>query len=815
MKFLCALALLAGVFSSALFAQSTNGKTKIQGVVLDESSGNPLEFATVLLRDTSGRPLQGETTNERGAFSLSAPSGELVFEASFVGYQAVQHKISVQEGRVVGMPDKIRLAPDSREMDAVVVSGARKPPIERKVDMLVMNVESIISAESSNALQLLKKAPGVSVDNDGNVTLNGQGVEIWIDGRPSQLSGEELAALLESTDGGNIDKIEIINSPSSKYDAAGSGGIINIKTKKAFAKGFNGNTSLGYRQHFESGFYFGSNGSLSLNYRTEETNTYLNYNARGGEGFGNLRQLLTQDSLSRYSYLPTEDNRFSQGAKLGFDYFMNKKNTFGFIANIGYRQSGEMDDGYTVSRFNKVWQDSSRTKSRSGQEFNNGSLNLNYTHVFDDDAQELTANQDYMRYASSPWQEQRTVYYMPYGTPAVPATAFKSTTDQTINIYSAKVDYTHPFGDKVKMETGAKFNQTATDNANVRWDSVGNTFSINTNETSDFVYTERIGALYANASWSIDSNWSVKGGLRYEYTYSGGDWKTANTSTAKRLGDIFPTLFVGYNISKSHNLGLSYTRRIQRPSYWQLNPFRRYIGPYSYAVGNPDLDPAYTDKFGLEYSAFHFINVSLGYRSTKGVVFQVPREVEGGKIEYTQENFGKNTGASLSISASQAPLAKWWVLDANIWLSYVTNQNGNEPAEGVFTGSFWVNNTFTLGKTIKAELSAWYQLPSQWGYFQTKSHGAADFSVKKTFWDDNASLSLGVDDIFNTNKFSFVTDVNGMRNDISNTWESRAVTLTFTYKFGNVAQGMRHRKVGDVEESSRVGGGSGTGVGGN
>ena len=801
-KFLCAAAIFTGVFSASLYAQQAT----VSGVVLDESTGKPLEFATVLLRDTAGHSLRGEITDKQGAFTLNTPSGELIFEASLMGYQAVQHKITVHDGRVSGMPEKIQLMPESREMAAVVVSATvRKPLIERKVDMLVMNVESMIAAESSNALELLKKAPGVSVDRDGNIKLNGQSVEIWLDGRPSQLGGDELVALLESTDGGSIDKVEIISHPSSKYDAAGSGGIINIKTKRNFAKGFNGNVRTSYRQYLEQDFFFGSNGGLSLSYRTEKMNTYLSYNLSREKLFSNTErtEIHTRDSLRRDAHIFTHDNRLNQSARLGFDYFLNKKNTLGFIANAGFSRGGDKDNGYTVSSYGNVRHDSLTTKSSTGREFNNGSVNLNYTHIFDNEAQELTANLDYVRFTSLPWQEQRTVYYTPYDT----STAFKNTNDQTVSIYSAKVDYAQPFGSKVKMESGAKLNQTVTDNANLRRDSAGGVFEINPNETSDFTYTERIAALYANLSWTIDTVWSVKGGLRYEYTYSNGDWRTADTITTKQLGALFPTLFVGYNVSKNHNLSFSYTRRIQRPGYWQFNPFKRYGGPYLYLIGNPDLDPAYTNSFSLSYSAFRFINASLGYSATKGSIEQNLRVVEGGKTEMSWENFGERTMTSFIVSVSQAPLAKWWALDANIRLSYVTNQSGNEPAVEIFTGNFWANNTFTLSKTLRAELSGWYGLPGRWGYLQSKSQWAMDFSVKKTLWNNNGSLSLVVNDIFKSNYFrGTLFSADGMRTEFNNTWSSSAVSLNFTYKFGNAAQNMRQRRVGEVEESSRVGG---------
>ncbi|MDR0418729.1 MAG: TonB-dependent receptor [Prevotellaceae bacterium] len=216
--------IVALMMSSIVAFAQQNGKVEIKGSVVDKNTGSPLEFATVLLRDTAGKVVQGETTDSKGNYTLMAPVGSWVMEVAFIGYTTDKLDVTITPQRVHNVPDKIEIFPEDKEIDAVVVTG-KKPPIERKIDMLVMNVESIISAETSTGLELLKQAPGVSIDNEGNITLKGESVQIWIDGRPSHLSGQELVALLESTEGANIDKIEIINNPSSKYDAAGGGGI--------------------------------------------------------------------------------------------------------------------------------------------------------------------------------------------------------------------------------------------------------------------------------------------------------------------------------------------------------------------------------------------------------------------------------------------------------------------------------------------------------------------------------------------------------------------------------------------------------------
>ncbi|MGL4364739.1 MAG: TonB-dependent receptor domain-containing protein [Bacteroidales bacterium] len=782
----------------SIVAFSQNYTQTIKGLVVDEFA-KPSEFATVLLRDTAGSKLiQGSTTDESGRFKLSAKQGVYLLEIAFVGYNIAKYNLQVLATGVIGLPDTIKLTSQDNQLDAVTVVGKR-PLIDRKIDMLVMNIESMAAAETYTGLELLRRAPGVSIDDDGNITLNGSNVQVWIDGRPSNLSGQELVALLEGTEGSNIDKIEIISSPSSKYDAAGSGGIINIKTKKHFAMGLNGNARVGYRQFLYDDFLYGLNGSIALNYRTEKLSLVTNYAVRNRVGHSsNNERVYTKDTLRRNVNDDHDARSFNHSAKLGIEYFANKENTFGIVGNINYRQL--QDESTTnANLYNApLLDDESNSKGVSSRKNIYGSLNLNYTHIFDEQ-QDLNLNLDYMRSNSRSNQNQNTQYIIS----TWQNQALINTLDQDVNVYGVRADYEQTINDKMKFEIGGKTSLSATDNQNVEQYTHPDTIL---SSMKAFSFYEYITALYVNYNWAIDSVWSIKTGLRYENTYTKGDWKTANNISSRFYNDIFPTLFLSFNPLQNHNFGLSYNRRISRPSYWHLNPYRNVANPYLYTEGNPNLSPAYSNIIKLEYSLFKFITLAISYNHTKDMIVQVSKSLPGNITLFTQENFGSSKHISFNAYLSQAPITKWWTINVNLWAGYISNDNYTYTNNS-YSANVWMSNNFKLPKSFKVDIDAWLNSPMSWGYFETKTRGAIDISFKKSFWNNNASLSLYVRDLFNTNYFGADLSEGDTQRTIHRRWESRQLGISFSYKFGKGNQASRQRKASSLEEGTRMGNG--------
>lgn len=804
------LSLLLIAVGLSAFSQNSNGKQVLQGVVTDQSTNKPLEFATVLLRDSiSGKVVQGGTTDEKGSFALQAPQGHYTLELAFVGYTTAKHSVTITESGVKGLPESLSLAQQDKEIEAVTVT-AKRPLIERKIDMLVMNVESLIMAESSTGLELLKQAPGVSVDNDGNITLNGKGVEVWIDGRPTHISGQELVMLLEGTEGVNVDKIEIIANPSSKYDASGSGGIINIKTKKNFAQGLSGNARIGLIQQYDNDLHVAPNplGNLSLSYRTEKVATNLSYNTRSNDGFFKLKETLyTHDTLRRVSGSHASNDYTSHSVRFTTDYFINKKNTVGAVAKVMYSSRGGGNREYANLFNTPTLSDSSQGTGNHKGDNLNGSVNLNYTRTFDQSGQQLDANANYMRYNTSEGYDLLSQFFGEQR-----GEQRSSSSDRVIDIYSFNVDYAQPFGKKMKLEAGGKTAQSVTDNYDTDLWEEGNLAFDNKvpldNKVNDFEYSELISALYANYAWQIDSAWSVKAGLRYENTYAQGKWKSAGSATHHTFNDFFPTLFVGFAPSQNHNFGLSYTRRIRRPNYWQLNPYQNVVNYYSITEGNPKLKPAYTNTVRLDYMLFKFIMLAADYSETRSMIFQTMKITPDNITLLTQNNVGLMQTGSLSLYA-QYDIAKWWNANLNLMALYSYTHYESQTTRS-FSANARLNNTFKIGKTFKVQVQGQISSPQRMYYMEVATlQGNVNLNLQKTFWDNAATLSLNINDVFGTSDGNTINSwLNETYSHIEQSWNSRQVTLSFSYKFGKAAKSTVRRKVlEDAEEGSRAGSG--------
>ncbi|MCL2098489.1 MAG: TonB-dependent receptor [Bacteroidales bacterium] len=795
--------LLSLLLLSFCYVQAARSNTvRIKGVVIDKTTESPLEFGTVSLSDSVGKIIAVNTTNEQGEFTLTAPIGEYSLKISYVGYADVIQPIAITKAEGEINIGEITIEPDAQQLGAVVVS-AKKPSVERQIDKLVINIANTIAADNSTALELLKKAPGVVIDRDGNVTLNGQAVEVWVDNRPTQLSGQNLAALLNATEGTTIDKIEIIDNPSSKYDAAGSGGIINIKTKKNFMQGFNGNVRAGYTQYVENteGYYYGANGSLNLNYRNDAISTFLNYGVQRMEGFADILEDVKFDNgyqrhgenLMKYYYTP-------HNIKTGIDYFIDKKNTIGLIGSFSFLSGEETSSGTALSQQPQI---SSESSDNNTSAFRNASLNLNYTRLFGEDGNhDLTANLDYIYYGTNPKQFSHTVYYNPSSD-----SIFQNNSDQITQVLSAKLDYTRPINQTMKMEVGGKIGFSHNDSEILRNDFLSSGWQINNGLSNAFEYDEMISALYANYSWQIDKQWSAKAGLRWENTYYKGKWKTNNRTTSDNYNDFFPTLFLGYTPQAKHIFSLSYTRRLNRPNYWQINPFKRYVGPYMYVQGNPELSPSYSDNITFSYTAFQVLNIGARFNYNKGMIVQVPEYDDiSGHTGYTMGNFGHNQYVGIWVQLSGLPVTKWWYQTLGVYGAYIENDDNTSTTRST-QANLSFNTTLLLDKTWSMEISGWLQTPTIWGYYDMRAQGSVDIGVKKSFCNNQGAVSLYFDDIFKTQRTRLNMALGGMESYLEQVNSTRAIRFSFSWRFGKMSAPTKQRKVGQQEEMERMGSG--------
>lgn len=806
------LMILAGI---AMMAKSQDGNT-LRGRVLEKESGEPVGWATVALMTADSTLVAGTTCKEDGSYELKAAPGQYLLTASLIGYKDCSREITL--GNSGSETETLYL-----ETDAQMLEGARLtervPLVEIKIDKVVMNVRESAFAQGSDALELMKKAPGVTIDKDGNIKLNGKSVAVWIDGRPSYVDGKALEALLKSTNSESIDKFELMEHPSAKYDAAGQGGIINIKTKRNLLQGFNGSMGLG-----GGGMYFKDIDETPLKqsywanlaFRGKKTNTFLNV-YESSETFP--IHIINDMNAEVFGFHQTGntlhlEKSFNYNVKMGNDWFIDDKNTLGVIFFV----PGSVDGAYSKYSDTKMYR-AGVLEQEDHTVINNGpnnsiqhNLNVNYTHIFSEErASEITANLDYYHNLSEDMISQVDTV-VSTSAPLSPSILRKTMrTDNFYNIYSAKADYQSVVWKKFMLEAGGKWSLSHTDNTSLE------TETLMPDRATDFIYRENIGAAYVSLAGQLGPKWSFKAGLRGEYTNSFGDWKTSQSQTTRDYFDIFPTAFIGWQASEKLNLHASYTRRIDRPRYSQLNPTKMYVDAKTYTMGNPDILPQYSNGLGLGASFGQHLSMSLGYDFSHGIINQIPSYDLDGTQYLTWGNFGDQKIGAASVNVAALPVAKWLQ-----WTASVTGLLGNSTSatsgitRDICAAFLYTDFTFLLPKDWKIDLDAFYQSPMTFGCYNMHTMWSSNLAVKKNFLEDKLTLTIRLDDIFrsmNTNLDILDESGTGGTTALQQLYSAQKLVLDLTWNFGKAQKPMKQRKVGGFEEMNRVGSGSNGTVG--
>ena len=814
------------LFIGLVLAITVSAET-IRGKVTD-IRGDAMPFVTISVLAQDSTLITGAITDEEGQWEVDVPGNvSPIIQASYVGYQTA-----------FGGPNFMLL--EETEVLQEVDVKAKKPLIERQMDKLVVNVSASPLSAGSNGNDILRRAPGVRIDKDGNITVNGKAVEIYVDGKPSYLSGQQLKAMLDGTDGNMIEKIEIMSNPSAKYDASGQGGIINIKMKRNMMKGFNGILSAAY-----GGMYYGDVKrylqmdmvSLNLNYRGEKTYT-----------FGQLTQVYANNDCDYESYrkTPTLESYSISGYDIGFQYYMMKVgndwyidsvNTLGFILQVPYMQ---MNQGIVEGR-NHAYVIQGTDTARSYTHSNNSlrapqhTANLNFTHTFSEALErELTVNIDYNRYNNQAHNDQETEFV------GVNTLGLDIHSRQVVDIYSGKLDFQTKFWQTGMIECGVKYGLSSTNNT-MTTDSLLNGKLISSTP-SNFRYDEHVAAAYISVGKQFGEHWSVKLGLRGEYTYSHGDWQSADSVTNKSYFDPFPTAYVGYTssplgkIQQPIGVSASYTRRIKRPSYWMLNPFVNYIDAYSYQVGNTELMPEFNNDVEVHFSWTQYLNMTFNFAHTQDMFSQRVTILPSG-MSYTQwSNFGTCTTHGGNISLTELPLVPkyatdekgkktvqgaWLALTVNAgWLHFI-NRSYEKTSEGtpVYESRShygYVGGTLSayLPKDWTMTLDGNWSSPMLTGYERQESGYFLSFGLRKMWMAKGLIFNLNVQDL--ARSLSFDSTTTGLAEGYANWYENKIrqqrVMLSVTWMFGQFQQ-HKNRKVGDMDELSRLGGGGGVQTG--
>lgn len=707
---------------------------------------------------------------------------------------------------------KTLISSDSVHQLSQVVVSSKKPLYEVKIDRTVVNVDASPSNVGTNVIEVLEKAPGVNVDKDGNISLKGKNaVLVMIDGRPSYLTPADLFNYLKSLPSTAIDQIELMTNPPAKYDASGNAGVINIKTKKNKTMGFNGtyNASIG------QGKYNRNSNSLNLNFRKNKFNIFSNIsysNWNGANEMKILRKYKDENNLVKAIF---DQNAFEKNnspdninLKTGIDYSLNKKTNLGFVIS-GFidPESNKSDNIILLKNANYKIDSIVRSNNNMSNTWKNISTNIYLQHKFDSLGKELNIDIDVSKFNSS----SKSVLINKI---LNADNSFRSSEELLgkfpidIQIVSIKSDYSHPLKNKGKFDLGAKSSYVETTNEANFFNILPWGQTIDFNKTNSFNYKENINAAYLNYSKEI-KKWGFQLGLRAENTnsngYQKGNAQRTDSSFTRSYTNIFPTSYITYTANEKNQYTINFGRRIDRPSYQDLNPFVFYLDNFTYNKGNPFLQPQISNNVELAYTYNQFITTTLNY-SVTNKIFQESMIQDGYATIVQTNNIGTKTNYGVSTNI-QYEAKK--IFSSNIYLAYTHDNYKGEVAGDKLDLSadmylISLNNQFKFNKGWSAELSGWYRTKGVEGQLLINPLSQVTMAIQKQVLKNKGTFKFGVRDIFLTNFPSGIIRFSKTEANFSNRRDTRIFSLSFTYRFGKSFKAVSKKATGAEDEKSRV-----------
>lgn len=797
------------IYSGAGFSQEAG---TLSGIVHDDE-GAPIGFATVaILQAEDSKLITGDVSNADGKFKLKSPAaGRYILRVSMIGFKGFNSPpFDVKDAGFSKNFGKIILKQDTKVLEEVTVQSMR-PTITSHPDKLVVSVEGTALAAGNTAYEVLAKSPGVFIDQDGNIQLNGKGgIRIMIDGKVSYLSGKELQNLLKGMSAENLKDIEIITNPSSKYDAEGTAGILNINLKKNTLSGLNGSVNVGGQYNGMSSYSSGAD----INYKKGKWSSFANFDVSRRIFYRNalfVREFNTPESSIRFNMTGRqEDIRVAPSLRLGTDYDITDKHSVGIQANLYYQTFDSEFKTTTFQGNGNQAQDSliNATNLIAGR-FSNSTFNAHYVGKLDTLGTNLTADVDYVMIVNNADSRFINQYEQINSDAARRLVLLSSDNPSNYNIISAKTDFTKPFTKDTKMELGVKGSYVISDNDLRFYTDEGTTRIPDIKRTSHFIYKENIYAAYANFSAKISEKWSFQSGLRAEQTLGIGNLLTTNTTFTRRYLDWFPSVFLLNKLTKDYQISYNYSRRINRPRYESMNPFVFYLDPYTYAQGNPNLRPAYTNSFEVTQTLKSSYILTLGYSLTKDFIAEIPEQFPETRLTiFTQTNVKKfkNINANLVVPVK---ITKKWDVNNNASVAYQdfsVEQSGNILRNNQVFFYAQSNHNIQLPNKVMLELNGGYQGPLAYGLYRISGLWWLDAGLKRSFMEDKLELALNVTDIFRTRRIIGQANFNGNVNEFNQYFGSQSVRINLRYRFSKGASFEMKKRNSNLDELNRAGG---------
>ena len=774
---------------------SQSSQSAIQGVVFN-TENKPAIYSTAVLMNKDSVFMSGSLIGEDGIFRFEKLNeGEYHIMIRNIEFQTyISELITVSDNKTIDI-GSIQLKVSRNNLEEVVITG-EKALVEIHSDKMVYNVSASVNATGNNALELLSKSPGIRVDMDNNIILQGKtGVQIYINGRPSRISGSDLANMLEGMQSENIESIEIISNPSAKYDAEGTGGVINIIMKKSLATGFNGNITGSYSK----GIKPRTNVGTSVNYNGEKIKFFSSLNLSDNNYTFNRNEVMLREnySLDMLSLRPTHKKGINFAG--GMDYKINREHTLSLDARV------LIDNRISPQTSNTIIEDINEidpseiliaeTMDEGGSE--NYNANLHYSFI-PNKSSEFSADISFGIYSNTNDTQQPNWYY------ELDSTFLRSIESQynantDIDLFSAQVDYVRRFG-KASISTGGKYSYINTNNTLLFYDVENDSSQLNTERSNNFTYLEKVAAAYLIISWSPTEKISMNAGLRVENTSSLGELISANPGpddiVPRNYNSLFPNVSISYDDKKNHALSLSYSRRINRPNYQNLNPFVSKLSELSAWKGNPFLEPNYITNYQLSYSLKRKLVISNTYSITKNYFARLfePDGEKGTVISPRNMDQAIVNGLSVSYPLS---VSKWWEFSSFLLYNYEDYKGelgGNIITMEKHILEYRMQNNIKLPLKFSMELSFYATSPHVWrGATTIDGYYRFDLGLKRVFFNDKLLVQASAWDIFETGTtYHYSSDYGGLIIDGDAFFDGRRLSINASYKFGN--QDIKKRK---------------------
>ena len=809
-NFVILMLIVCTILSGTIANAQTDATAQISGKTTTVAN-EPLPYANlVVFKVSDSSMVKGAMTDDMGSFLIEElPAGKYYVSASVLGFKTHNSEvfdIAANEKKGFGT---IRLEEENFELEGVTVTS-KKPLIQNKVDRVVLNIENSILATGNTAMDILQKAPGVTVDNGVLSLIGKSNVLILINGKQTYLSQDQLKNLMNSTQSSAIESIEIMTNPSAKYDAAGNAGIINIKMKKNRDDGTNVSVNLSNGQ----GIYRETNGGMALNHRNKLLNIFTNYDYSDSEDFSTLEVDRSTSFSERSTFFNSSSfDRFrykTHNFKFGTDVNLTPKSTLGFIISGNFRDGDSRLKSTTEIGAQRGTVDSTVVGLNTGK-FPTRYLtyNLNYHVKLDTMGTDLTFSYDYSNSRRNESFDFRNRFLDQDQVEYRPANNFRNLTPQDADIYVGKMDFTHPFNENSNFEAGLKYSSVETDNL-LQYDLLQDKGGYENDErrSNQFIYNERISAAYLNYNTQLGS-YNFQAGLRAERTSSKGNSVTDDNVVDRTYTNLFPTLFVQKKINDANTISASYGRRIDRPNYSSLNPFVYYIDQYTFRFGNPFLRPQYTDTYNIGYLLKNKYKFDMSYSNTKdAIAFILLTDPETQSISQTDANLNGFNSYSLNVNAP-IKFTDWWNTYNNLSVYY--NRYRSNEIEGAplqlekLAWQISTNHTFTIDDRSSAELSANYVSPNVYGVFNLKSYYGIDLGISRTFFNDKMNVKFSVNDILYTRgKRTTFSNLPNSSYYINTNYNSRIFRLSVSYEFGNIKLKSSEKGGGAEEEKNRL-----------